>query len=245
MSSTEAPRSSPISLADGPARDSRFTVAERWIECANFPDGHPLRELEFFHRQMNEEVDSLESCARNLSDFPHEDWELRLGLARQCADEARHARLFRRIFESRGGRMGQYPVLNFQYRIIVNIRSLVGRMAVQNRCFEAGGLDGIAVGIEDARQRSDDELVGLFEMQRADEIGHVRFANEWIRLRTREDPRAVLQIGAALNMASKAFVHVMGPEGTAGVKHPADVDGRREAGFTESEIRIATDLRGL
>ena len=230
-------------LGDEPARDSRFTVAQRWIECANFPGGHPLRELEFFHRQMNEEIDALESCARNLSDFPREDWELRLGLARQCADEARHAALFRRIFESRGGHVGQYPVLNFQYRIITNIGSLVGRMAVQNRSFEAGGLDAITSGIRDARERGDDELAELLETQRADEIVHVRFANDWIRRKIAQDPRLVLQMGSALNIASKAFMHVMGEEGTAGVKHPADSDGRREAGFTESEVRLAIDLQ--
>lgn len=230
-------------LADGPARDSRFTVADRWIECANFPEGDPLRELEFFHRQMNEEVDSLESCALNLSDFPQEDWDLRLGLARQCADEARHAAMFRRIFESRGGRVGQYPVMNIQYRILANIRSLIGRMAVQNRCFEAGGLDAIKFGIEVAQQQGNDELVDLYQAQHADEIVHVRFANYWIRTATQNDPRAVLLIGAALNMASKAYLWVIGPEGSAGVSYPADIDGRKESGFTDSEVRMAIDLQ--
>jgi hypothetical protein len=230
-------------LAPGPARDARFQVAERWVECAQFPEGHPLREIEFFHRQMNEEVDSLECSARNLSDFPEADWPLRLALARQCADEARHAAMFRRIFEGRGGVVGQYPVLNFQYRIITRVRSLVGRMAVQNRSFEAGGLDAITVGVEDARQRGDAELEALFDAQRADEIGHVRFANEWIRTLTERDPRAVLQIGAALNTASKAFLQVMGQEGTAGVSYPADVAGRREAGFTADEVSFAQQLQ--
>ena len=41
------------------------------------------------------------------------------------------------------GKLGQYPVLNFQYRIVSKIGSLVGRLAVQNRSFEAGGLDAI------------------------------------------------------------------------------------------------------
>lgn len=230
-------------FADGPARDARFTVAERWADCANFPEGHPLRELEFFHRQMNEEVDSLECCARNLSDFPQEDWESRLGLARQCADEARHAFMFRRVFESRGGRVGKFPVLNFQYRIVTHIGSLAGRMAVQNRSFEAGGLDAIRFGIDLAKQRGDDELVELYQSQHADEIAHVRFANDWIRAATLRDPRAVLQIGAALNAASKAFAEVIGAEGTEGVSYPADVAGRQEAGFTEREVRMAIELQ--
>lgn len=243
MASAQTRSDSSALLAEGPARDSRFTVAERWVDCVNFPGGHPLRELEFLHRQMNEEVDSLESCARNLFDFPQENWELRLGLARQCSDEARHAAMFRRLLETRGGSVGEYPVLNFQYRIITAIRSLTGRMAVQNRAFEAGGLDAIAVGIEDARRRADGEMMELLETQHADEIAHVRFANDWIRTKTQEDPRVVLQIGAALSIASRAFVHVMGPEGTAGIKHPADVDGRQEAGFTESEVKMAIDLQ--
>jgi uncharacterized ferritin-like protein (DUF455 family) len=230
-------------FAEGPARDDRFTVAQRWVECANFPPGHPLREIEFFHRQMNEEVDSLECSACTLADFPPIDWQMRMSLARQCADEARHAAMFRRIFEARGGRIGEYPVLNFQYRIVARIGSLVGRLAVQNRSFEAGGLDAIRSGIEDARQRGDEELAELFEAQRADEIVHVRFANDWIRAATQQDPRSVLQMGAALNAASKAFFDVMGHEGTEGVSFPADVAGRRDAGFTDSEVQLAVGLQ--
>ena len=95
ISSTSARLPDCTLFADGPARDARFRVAERWADCANFPDGHPQREIEFFHRQMNEEIDSLECSASNLSDFPQVDWDLRLRLVRQCADEAPHAAKFR------------------------------------------------------------------------------------------------------------------------------------------------------
>ena len=230
-------------LADNPVRDSRFNVADRWSDCTDFAKDDPLREIEFFHRQMNEEVDSLECSARNLSDFSDTPWELRMSLARQCVDEARHARMFRRIFESRGGRIGEYPVLNFQYRIVMNLDSLISRLAVQNRSFEAGGLDAIKSGIEVAAQNGDEELVALFEAQGADEISHVRFANDWIRRATADDPRIVLQIGAALSMATQAFQIVMGSEATEGVHYPADVSGRREAGFTDQEVEQAIQLQ--
>ena len=124
--------------------------------------------------------------------------------------------MFRRIFEARGGRVGQYPVLNFQYRIIAHIRSLVGRLAVQNRSFEAGGLDAIAYGIEHARQRGDEELAELFEAQQADEIVHVRFANDVDPAATRQDPRSVLQIGAALDGGVKGLRPGDGPGGHRG-----------------------------
>ena len=233
----------PQLLADNPARDSRFTVADCWSDCMNFSEDDPLHLIEFFHRQMNEEVVSLECSARNLGDFTDTPWELRMSLARQCADEARHARMFRRIFESRGGRVGEYPVLNFQYRIVMNLDSLIGRLAVQNRSFEAGGLDAIKSGIELASQNGDEELVALYEAQCADEISHVRFANNWIRRATADDPRTVLQIGAALNLATQAFQVVMGSEATEGVHYPADVSGRQEAGFTDQEVDLAIRLQ--
>jgi uncharacterized ferritin-like protein (DUF455 family) len=232
----------PTLFAESPTRDDRFVVKDRWIECANLPSDHPLHQVEFFHRQMNEEINGLEISARNLSDFPEADWELRMWLARQCADEARHAAMFRRILRKRGGHVGQYPVLNFQYRIITKIDNLVGRLAIQNRSFEAGGIDAIAFGIEEAKKGADLELAEFYEAQLADEIVHVRFANDWIRVSNRKDPRSLLQMGAALTAASKAFFQVMGAEGTQGVGYPADGLGRLEAGFSPDEVKMAGKL---
>ncbi len=229
-------------FADGPARDDRFSVKDRWIECANLPAGHPHRLVEFLHRQMNEEINSLESSARNLSDFPEADWSLRMCLARQCSDESRHAAMFRRLLEKRGGYVGQYPVLNFQYRIITNSNHMIGRLAIQNRCFEAGGIDAIAFGIEDARAHGDWDLVELYEAQMADEIGHVRFANEWIRAANQKDPRGLLRMGTALTAASQAFSQVIGKEGTEGVRYPVEPGGRLEAGFSPEEVQVAAEL---
>ena len=61
-------------------------------------------------------------------------------------------------------------------------------------------------------------MVELFESQQADEIAHVRFANEWINAATTQNARTVLDIGIALAGASKAFHQVMGAEATEGVE---------------------------
>ena len=229
-------------FAADPARDSRFVVKTRWVDCDNLPGEHPLHLLEFFHRQMNEEIDSLEASAQSIADFPDAPWELRLELARQCADETRHAHAYRAHVESRGGHVGQFPVLNFQYRIITARPDLVSRLAIQNRSFEAGGLDAIEFGIGEARATGQDDLAEFYAAQLADEISHVRFANAWIRKKLKEDPRALLQIGTALNAAAVAFRLVMGSEGTDGVEYPAAAQARREAGFTEEEVRHLSDL---
>jgi uncharacterized ferritin-like protein (DUF455 family) len=227
-------------FGESPARDERFSEKDRWNELANFSNDDPLKIIEFFHRQMNEEMNGVENAARSLADFPDADWNVRMSIARQCADEARHVQMFRRIFESRGGKLGEYPILNFQYRIIANLGDLLSRLVVQNRSFEAGGIDAVTFAIDEARKRGDQELVDLFEMQQADEITHVRFANEFIFETISKDPRAALRVARALTLASTAFMQIMGSEGIENVEYLTDEKGRLEAGFGLEEVKAAT-----
>jgi hypothetical protein len=229
-------------FADPPARDPRYDVVDRWVECVNLPPEHPLHQVEFTHRQMNEEVNGLECSASCLADFPDADWDLRMWFARQCADEARHVRMFRRRLENLGGHVGQFPVLNFQYRIITKEDTLVGRLTIQNRTFEAGGLDAVAWVVQKTRGDGDPALADFFDSQLADEILHVRFANEWLRRLIREKPRELLQMGKTMTRAAKAFKQVMGSEGTEGVYYPTDRSSRLEAGFTEEEVALDSEL---
>ena len=106
----------PALFAPGPARDARFDVREQWVDLHNLPRDDPRKEVEFFNRQMNEEMNGMECAARALSDFPDAAWQLRMQLARQCYDEARHVEMFRGLLERGNGRVGQWPVMNFQYR---------------------------------------------------------------------------------------------------------------------------------
>jgi uncharacterized ferritin-like protein (DUF455 family) len=231
----------PALFGPEPARDPRFRVEELWDDCENLPRDHPRKDVEFLHRQMNEEVNGIENSARCLADFPDADWSLRMQIARQCWDEARHVVLFRRLLEARGGRVGEYPVLNFQYRIISRIESLAGRLAVQNRSFEAEGIDAISYGVDDARSRGDQAMADLYEGQLADEITHVRYANDWLRVAVREDPRNVLRIARALDESAKAFREVMGEHGTDVSHYGVDPGGRLEAGFLPDEVQAAVD----
>lgn len=225
-------------FADGPARDARFDVKERWSELDNLDATNPEHQTEFLHRQMNEEINSIEISARNLTDFPDAPWALRMAMARQCWDEARHCEAFRRLYEARGGVIGQYPVLNFQYRIITNINSLAGRLAVQNRSFEAAGIDAIDLNLQVYDAEKDPEFVALFEMQLADEMQHVRFGNEWVKkLIELEGPRTTFAVARAVAQAGAAFQQVA--DAGSALYYPVSSDARREAGFDESEIDVA------
>jgi uncharacterized ferritin-like protein (DUF455 family) len=230
-------------FAPGPARDSRFDVRERWADLSNLPEGHPDREVEFFNRQMNEEINGLECAARNLADFPEAEWELRMAIARQCYDEARHVEMFRALVERGGRKVGWSPVMNFQYRIITNVADLEGRLAVQNRSFEAEGVDAIEPEIAATRARGDVHLSEQYEAQLADEICHVRFANRHLAKTASRDPASVMRIIRALNYASEAFLWVMGREAIDAVSYPVNAAGRIEAGFSAEETRHAAEVR--
>ena len=221
-------------FGEAPARDSRFVVKERWAEMRNIPEGDALATQEFLHRQMNEEVNSIEISARNLVDFPDAPWELRMAMARQCWDEGRHVDAFRRLFEARGGHVGEFPVLNFQYRIVTNLPSLAGRLTVQNRSFEAAGIDAIKDGIATYGQAHEADFVELFEAQLADEVQHVRYANEWVkRLAAEGGARVAFEIARSVAQADAALKIVAGGALTT---YPISDDLRREAGFTDEEI---------
>jgi uncharacterized ferritin-like protein (DUF455 family) len=231
----------PRLFGEPPARDRRFRVRERWEELDNLPAEHPQHQLEFLHRQMNEEVNGLEIAARNLADFPDADWELRLAIARQCWDEARHIELFRAAFERGGGQVGQFPVMNFQYRITTRLDSLLGRLTVQNRSFEAAGLDAIHDSIGKA-QESEPELAELLDTQLSDELQHVRYANEWVRrLVERGGARATFELVRAVAQADEALRQVAGD---ASVRYPVADQLRREAGFSDAEIETVKALPG-
>lgn len=229
----------PKLFGQAPARDERFRVVDYWRDCDNFPDDHSQKEVEFLHRQMNEEINGMENAARSLADFTDAEWDLRMCLARQCYDEARHVLMFRKLFESLGVQVGQYPVMNFQYRIIGNIESLIGRLAVQNRSFEADGIDAIGYGIQEADEQGNIPLRELLEAQLADEITHVRFANEYIHDAVHKNPRLAIRMGLALDQASRAFRQVMGNEGTNVTKYTVDAEARLEAGFQASEVHAS------
>lgn len=227
-------------FGEPPARDARFVVKERWAEMRNIPDGHPLATQEFLHRQMNEEVNSIEISARNLIDFPDAPWELRMAMARQCWDESRHVEAFRRLFEKRGGTVGEYPVLNFQYRIVTNLNSLAGRLTVQNRSFEAAGIDAIKDGIATYGKAHAADFVELFESQLGDEVQHVRYANEWVkRLSEQGGARVAFDIARCVAQADAALKQLAGDALTT---YPISGDLRKEAGFTDEEIETVRSL---
>ena len=105
----------------------------------------------------------------------------------------------------------------------------------------AGRADEDAVPTQ--RARGDEAMASLYDAQLADEITHVRFANEHVAREVARDPRTVLRIGRAMDYALRAFRQVMGREAIEAVAYRVNEAGRREAGFREEEVREISEIR--
>lgn len=236
-----------LTLRADPAREACFTMVRRDSEMHEHEGAGEVARRELVHRHMSNEITSLDIAAACVAEFPDAPWALRMELARQCWDEARHVTVLERRLREMGGYKGEFPVAVFEWNVTSVLDSLAGRLATQNRTFEAGAMDvvgGLARGV---RAAGDDRTADVLDGILADEIQHVRFANRWIKTMVREDPRVLMKVAgavrflAAANAALQAHPGERNPVGKVFVdpteRVPAvNVEDRRLADFTEDEI---------
>jgi uncharacterized ferritin-like protein (DUF455 family) len=235
-----------VTLWRDPAREPCFDVVHHDIEMKNWPGVEGEAGREKLHRHMNNETGAIEIAAQCLADYPDAPWDLRMRLARQCADESRHSDVLLRRLRQMGGKKGEFPVANFEWGVTLMVDDLPGRLAIQNRTFEAGLIDILGTLRKVWRQSGDDTTADVLDGILADEITHVRFANQWIRRMTEEDPSVLLQVAKAVRFLAEANKAMQVDEDAvdaAGTKVQElklqveiNVEGRLEAEFTEEEV---------
>jgi uncharacterized ferritin-like protein (DUF455 family) len=228
-----------IELRSDPAREACFKVVHLHQEV---PDSGGLTEearRQRLHREYNQEVQTIEIAALCLVDFPDAPWELRMELARQCWDEARHAAICFRRLEAMGGWKGMYPIANLDWSVVSMLDSLAARLAVQNRTFEGGSLDTDKFEIAMHLERGDHASAEIVEAVGADEIQHVRFGNQWLKRMTDARPRTALEVARAMTWLQQVVRATGGDE-----LHEiaTNVHDRELAGFSSSEISEVTRL---
>jgi uncharacterized ferritin-like protein (DUF455 family) len=228
-----------IELRKDPAREACFNIVHLHHDVPDAPSTTPEGRLMRAHREYNQELQSMEVAALCLVDFPEAPWQLRMELARQCWDEARHAAISYRYVTELGGWKGMYPIANLDWSVVAMLDSLPARLAVQHRTFEAGSLDIEMAAIPMMREMGQDAAAEDKDAVDADEIQHVRFGNEWVRRLTDADPRGVLQIAAAM----KWLQNVVQATGLDALKDiPTSDQARQLAGFTHAEVSTVTQL---
>ena len=241
----------PVQVCVDPAREPCFTIAEFASEMADFGDSDSAEaRRERLHRHMNNEIGSLEMAAQCLADFPDAPWELRMELARQASDESRHVAGLHRRLEALGGRKGEFPISNFEWAVTIAQDTLVARLALQNRTFEAGQMDLLGTLRKTWRAAGDEETGVLLDAILADEVGHVRYANRWIRRMVQEDGRGLLRIAQAIRYLGEANAASSGTELQQGsfethVRMGVNVEDRRNAEFSDDEIDVILRQHGM
>lgn len=202
-----------VRLRDEPARDDCFRVVLRDNELVEFPPDDPRAGREAVHRHMSNEITSLDIAAACIAEFPDAPWALRMELARQCWDEARHIEALHRRLVEMGGYKGEFPISTFEWSVTCAIDNLVGRLASQNRTLEAGAMDVVGESLRVWRQLGDERTVAVLDAILADEIQHVRFANRWIKQLAAEDRRVLLKVAMAVRFLAQVNTLLQPKEG--------------------------------
>ena len=231
-----------IAVRRDPAREPCFKIVHLHDQVPDSGALTPEARRQRLHREYNQEVQTVEIAALCLTDFPEAPWELRLELARQCWDEARHAAIIYQCLKAYGGWKGQYAIANLDWSVVAMIDSLAGRLAVQHRTFEAGSLDIERQAIPMFRDAGDHATADAMEAIEADEIHHVRFANEWLKRMADAEPRTVMQVAVAMAWLRKV---VDATGGGSPHEIATDSESRRLAGFSAAEVAEVERLERL
>ncbi|MCE5232159.1 MAG: ferritin-like domain-containing protein [Mizugakiibacter sp.] len=145
-----------------------------------------------------------------------------------AADEARHYTLLAARLAELGYAYGDFDAHDGLWEMAEKTaHACLARMALVPRVLEARGLDVTPGMIARLRAAGDEATVAILEVILREEVAHVAAGTRWFRwccAREELEPRAT-------------FERLLGEHMRRGLKGPFNLDARREAGFSEDELR--------
>jgi uncharacterized ferritin-like protein (DUF455 family) len=221
------------------ARDNRERGGFR-IENEEAPDA--ARGL--MHGIFVGEIQALEGAGRTCWDFDTNDtregapFALKLDMARQCWDEARHVEISCKLSEHMGSEIGEFGEQVLLYEAACNPDPVL-RLTGVNRALEGLAIDVFNTMREFGASISDPVLYFCEDWMLADEVTHVKMGSDWLRRLTDNDPERRQQALEFQRAVDKLFSF----GGFRGEQEENPVHLARKfrslAGFSEDEI---TDL---
>jgi uncharacterized ferritin-like protein (DUF455 family) len=145
------------------------------------------------------EVQALEGAGRTCWDFDTADghpsspgttevpFQLKLDMARQCWDEARHTEISCKLAEHMGTEIGEFPEATFLYEAACNPDPVL-RLTGVNRALEGLAIDVFNTMREFGNVSGDPVLEFCEDWMLADEVTHVKMGSDWLRRMTEKDP---------------------------------------------------------
>jgi uncharacterized ferritin-like protein (DUF455 family) len=199
---------------DDLARDERFVrvhMAERIADGRNARQGEnqkgpgrltperpdaPDAARQLMHGIFVGEIQALEGAGRTCWDFPvgkvTEEapdaipFELKLDMARQCWDEARHVEISCKLSEWMGTEIGEFSESPFLYEAACNPDPVL-RLTGVNRALEGLAIDVFNTMREFGDKAGDPVLEFCEDWMLADEVTHVKMGSDWLRRLTAND----------------------------------------------------------
>jgi uncharacterized ferritin-like protein (DUF455 family) len=227
------PRSGMLDRPDRPRPASNRLVPSR-------PDASDAARA-LMHGIFVGEIQALEGAGRTCWDFetgPGRDqapFELKLDMARQCWDEARHVEISVKLADWMGSEIGQYAENTVLFEAACS-HDPVLRLAGVNRALEGLAIDVFTTMKEFGDAAGDPFLEFCEDWMLADEVTHVKMGSDWLRRVTEGDPERRAKALEFQGVVDKLFSY--GGTRSESEESPIGLARRfRElAGFSEDEI---------
>jgi uncharacterized ferritin-like protein (DUF455 family) len=155
----------------------------------DFPDGSRA----LMHGIFVGEIQALEGAGRTCWDFDigsgsdEVPFALKLDMARQCWDEARHVEISVKLAEQMGSEIGEFAEQTMLYEAACNADPVL-RLTGVNRALEGLAIDVFNTMREVGKQTQDPILEFCEDWMLADEVTHVKMGSDWLRKLTANDP---------------------------------------------------------
>jgi uncharacterized ferritin-like protein (DUF455 family) len=248
------------------ARDERFhrvSTEKRFFEPRSIPvtDRHrtgfrpddadaPDAARRLMHGIFVGEIQALEGAGRTCYDFevgtgPDEvPFELKLDMARQCWDEARHVEISVKLGEHMGTEIGEFAEGVTLFEAACNADPVL-RLAGVNRALEGLAIDVFNTMREFGEGTEDPVLYFCEDWMLADEVTHVKMGSDWLRKVTANDAERRQRALDFQKSVDKLFSY--GGFRGESEENPVHLAKRfrQLAGFDETEISEIVDLAAV
>ena len=194
------------------------------------------------HGIMVGEIQALEGAGRTAHDFEAGDgsgdtvpFELKLDMARQAWDEARHVEISAKLSDWMGTELGQFAENTVLFQAACSDDPIL-RLAGVNRALEGLAIDVFTQMKEFGNMAGDPYLEFCEDWMLADEVTHVKMGSDWLRKVTEKDPERRAKALEFQQVVDKLFSF----GGARGDTEDSPIQLARRfrelAGFTDDEV---------